>query len=248
MAYHPSRYQLLVTDGSPDATRRDLIKKTGVALVSITLGLSLLQSPKPVLADVQSQRTSQKTVGKLFAMAIDIKKCIACDACTVSCKAENSVPMGVFRTWVEKHEAGSYPNLKLIFAPKLCNQCDNPPCVDVCPVDATFKRADGLVLVDYDKCIGCGYCITACPYGARYFDTRRNVVDKCTFCVQRLEQGLDPACVETCVGGARIFGDLNDPDSALRKIVDSQPVQVLKPQLGTKPQVFYVGLDTTVVK
>jgi len=180
-------------------------------------------------------------------MVMDMRKCIGCDACTVSCKAENNVPLGVFRTWVEKHEGGRFPSIKLAFAPKLCNQCEDPPCVPVCPVDATFKREDGLVLVDYDKCIGCGYCIEACPYGARYFDPIRHVADKCTFCVQRLEQGLAPACVETCVGGARIFGDLNDPDSTVSRIVNTQPVQVLKPDLGTKPQVYYVGLDSMVV-
>lgn len=238
----------MAVESRPDTTRRNFIKGAGIAAVSVAIGLPLMETPKPVRADVQSQRFSQKTVGKHFAMVVDVQKCIACDACTVSCKAENNVPMGAFRTWVEKHEAGSYPNVKLIFAPKLCNQCDNPPCVDVCPVDATFKRADGLVLVDYEKCIGCGYCITACPYGVRYFDHRRNVADKCTFCVQRIEQGLEPACVETCVGGARIFGDLNDKQSQVRKIIDTEPVQVLKPHLGTKPQVYYVGLDTTVVQ
>ncbi len=236
------------SQSSPDATRRKFIKTAGIAAVAVTLGLPMAQAPTTVRENVQSQRISQKTVGKHFGMVVDIRKCIACDACTVACKAENNVPMGGFRTWVEKHEAGSYPNVKVIFAPKICNQCDNPPCVDVCPVDATFKRADGLVLVDYDKCIGCGYCITACPYGARYFDPRRRVVDKCTFCVQRIEQGLEPACVETCVGGARVFGDLNDSLSQVRKIIDTEPVQTLKPYLGTKPQVYYVGLDTTVVQ
>ena len=206
----------------------------------------MLLLPKSVEAARESGRSSTITKGKHFAMVIDMEKCIGCDACTVSCKAENVVPMGVFRTWVEKHERGNFPNIRLSFAPKLCNQCDDPPCVPVCPVDATFKREDGLVLIDYDKCIGCGYCIQACPYGARYVDHERHVADKCTFCVQRIEQGLAPACVDTCVGGARVFGDINDPQSELRKIIDTQPVQVLRPALGTNPQVYYVGLDTGV--
>lgn len=204
-------------------------------------------SARPVRADATPNRVPQKTLGKHFAMVIDMQKCIGCDACTVSCKAENNVPLGVYRTWVEKHERGIFPNIKLSFAPKLCNHCDDPPCVPVCPVGATFKRSDGLVLVDYEKCIGCSYCVEACPYAARYMDPVTHVVDKCTFCVQRIEQGLTPACVETCVGGARIFGDINNPDDPVSKIINTNAVQVLKPSLGTKPMVYYVGLDEGVV-
>lgn len=228
-------------------SRRRFLRDTGL-VVATTATSSLILLPKPAEAQRESARVSQATRGKHFGMIVDMRKCIGCDACTAACKAENNVPLGVFRTWVEKHEAGSFPNVKILFAPKLCNQCANPPCVPVCPVDATFKREDGLVLVDYELCIGCGYCVQACPYGARYMDPVRNVVDKCTFCVQRVEQGLEPACVITCVGGARIFGDLNDPNGQARKILDTEPVQVLKPDLGTRPQVFYIGMDSTVVK
>ncbi|HEY4699052.1 MAG TPA: 4Fe-4S dicluster domain-containing protein, partial [Nitrososphaerales archaeon] len=121
-------------------------------------------------------------------------------------------------------------------------------CVPVCPVTATFKREDGLTLIDYEVCIGCGYCIQACPYAIRYVDPVRHVADKCTFCVQRVEQGLKPACVETCVGGARIFGDINDPNSEVSRIINTEPIQVLKPDLGTKPHNFYVGLDSSIVR
>ncbi len=227
--------------------RREFVKQTSMAVAATALS-SLVLLSKPAAAQIESNRSSPNTEGKRFAMVIDMQRCIGCDACASACKAENNVPIGVFRTWVEKHEAGTFPNIKVVFAPKLCNQCANPPCVSVCPVEATFKRSDGLVLIDYDVCIGCGYCIQACPYGVRYIDPVRHVADKCTFCTQRVEQGLKPACVETCVGGARIFGDLKDADSTVRRLFDTEPLQVLKPDLGTKPHVFYVDLDSTVVR
>ena len=156
---------------------------------------------------------------------------------------------GSFRTIVSNYSvkqndqvgqpAGTY------VLPRLCNHCDEPPCVPVCPVGATFKRADGLVLVDGDRCVGCGYCVLACPYDARFINHQTGKADKCTFCGHRLEAGLLPACVETCVGGARIFGDLNDPKGELRLRMSaaSDQLKVLKPELGTKPNVFYIGLD-----
>ncbi len=136
------------------------------------------------------------------------------------------------------------------FVPKLCNQCDNPPCVQVCPVRATYKTEDGVVLIDQERCIGCGYCIQACPYGARYFlpDVRRtpmgevHVVDKCTWCYHRITQGRDPACVEVCPVSARIFGDLNDSESTVSRTLRERQVSVLKPEMGTKPKVYYLGL------
>ncbi len=140
------------------------------------------------------------------------------------------------------------------FVPKLCNQCQNPPCVQVCPVGATYKTKDGVVLVDQDRCIGCRYCIQACPYGARYLlpDVRTtptgqvHVVDKCTWCYHRINNGRDPACVEVCPVGARSFGDLNDPDSDVSRILKERQVAVLKPDLGTKPKVYYLGLGEGV--
>ncbi len=235
----------LPIDSNSDTNRRNFIRKASLAAVAVCLPLT--QTAGSVRAEAPPKRVPQKTLGKHFAMVIDMEKCIGCDACTISCKAENNVPMGVYRTWVETHERGRFPNIKLSFAPKLCNHCDDPPCVPVCPVDATFKRSDGLVLVDYDKCIGCGYCVEACPYGARYMDPVTHVVDKCTFCVQRIEQGLTPACVETCVGGPRIFGDINNSDDPVSMIINTNAVQVLKTALGTRPRVYYVGLDEGVV-
>lgn len=186
--------------------------------------------------------------GHHWGMLVDVRRCIGCQACTVACIQENAVPEGSFRTVVSTYSveltdaaqpAGTY------VLPRLCNHCDNPPCVPVCPVSATFKRKDGVVLVDADRCVGCGYCVQACPYDARFINHDTGKADKCTFCAHRLEAGLMPACVETCVGGARIFGDLNDPAGELRRRLDAAGTQlkVLKPEQGTAPQVFYIGLE-----
>jgi len=145
--------------------------------------------------------------------------------------------------------------VKSFFVPKLCNQCERPPCVQVCPVGATYKTLDGVVLVNQKRCIGCRYCIQACPYGARYLvpdaevtpTGQKHVADKCTWCYHRITRGLLPACVEACPVGARTFGDLRDPDSAVRRILDEHRIDVLKPDLGTRPRVKYIGLDEAVV-
>jgi len=141
---------------------------------------------------------------------------------------------------------GSGEIKKSFFVPKLCNQCDKPPCVQVCPVGATYKTADGVVLVNRDTCIGCRYCIQACPYGARYLLPKEGVVDKCTWCYHRITKGQVPACVEACPVGARIFGDLRDPESEVNRILAEQRIYVLKPEMGTEPQVWYLDLDGAV--
>ena len=183
-----------------------------------------------------------------WAMLVDVRKCIGCQACTVASIQENAVPEGSFRTVVSTYSvkladaeqpAGTY------MLPRLCNHCDEPPCIPVCPVGATFKREDGIVAVDGERCVGCAYCVQACPYDARFINHASNKADKCTFCAHRVDAGLLPACVETCVGGARIFGDLNDPQGELRRRLDAAKaeVKVLKPEQGTEPRVFYIGLD-----
>lgn len=183
-----------------------------------------------------------------WAMLVDVAKCIGCQACTMSCIQENAVPEGSFRTVVSTYsvalaEAEQPAGTHML--PRLCNHCDEPPCIPVCPVGATFKRADGIVVVDGDRCVGCAYCVQACPYDARFINHETNTADKCTFCAHRVDAGLLPACVETCVGGARLFGDLDDPAGALRRRLDAagDAVKVLKPEQGTEPRVFYVGLD-----
>jgi Fe-S-cluster-containing dehydrogenase component len=136
--------------------------------------------------------------------------------------------------------------LRSFFVPKLCNQCENPPCVQVCPVGATFVTEDGVVLVDKDRCIGCRYCIQACPYGARYLHPVTHTADKCTFCYHRVVRGLLPACVEVCPTQARIFGDLKSPASPLVRLRRMSKIHVLKPYLNTRPKVFYTDLDGEV--
>ena len=135
---------------------------------------------------------------------------------------------------------------KAFFVPKLCNQCTHPACVQVCPVGATYRTKDGVVLIDHEYCIGCRYCVQACPYGARYFDEERGVSDKCTWCYHRITKGLQPACVEVCPVGARIFGDTNDKQSPISLFIRNNRVQVLKPESGNAPNVFYVGIDKEV--
>ncbi len=178
-----------------------------------------------------------------WGMVIDLRLCIGCQACSVACNMENQVPLGYFRTLVSNYEITSHNRPRRYTLPRLCNHCDKPACVTACPTMATTKRPDGTVVVDNSVCIGCGYCVQACPYDARFINEETHTADKCTFCLHRLQAGLLPACVETCVTGARVFGDLNDPESSVAKLIASQPVQVLKKSAGTVPQVYYIGLD-----
>jgi Fe-S-cluster-containing dehydrogenase component len=191
---------------------------------------------------------------KRWAMVIDVRRCIGCQACTVACKAQSDVPLGVWRTWVKTIEKGKYPHVKRIFIPRLCNHCDYPVCVRTCPVQATYKHPDGFVLQRYNRCIGCKNCMIACPYNSRhllpqvrtYDNEPHGVADKCDFCVARVTRGLVPACVNTCVGGARIFGDLNDPESEVNQLLEKNGFRVLKEEAGTRPQVYYIGLDSDI--
>jgi len=175
---------------------------------------------------------------KRYAMVIDTFKCFDCKACMVACKVENNVPEGSWRNWV-KHTGGLYGR-RTQFQPGQCMQCDEPSCVEACPVGATYKQDNGLVVIDAAKCIGCGYCVTSCPYGARYRHPGNHLADKCDFCQHRLERGEEPACVETCPTKARVFGDLNDPLSKVSELVKNEKlVQVINPLINTKPLVYY---------
>ncbi len=178
-----------------------------------------------------------------FAMVIDEERCIHCAACVVACKAENAVPDRHSRNRVSEQEYGAYPDVRVAIAPSQCMQCDDAPCVRVCPTGASYRSENGVVLVNSDDCIGCRYCIEACPYDARYFDEESGTVDKCTFCTQRVAAGLEPACVATCPTRTRVFGNLADPASAVARLVAANRVQVRLPGAGTSPKVFYLRGD-----
>lgn len=184
---------------------------------------------------------------KKWGMVIDLRKCIGCHSCSVACKTENEVPPAVFRSWVKLMDKGVYPNARSLSLPVLCNNCENAVCVKVCPVKASYKRDDGIVMVDPHKCVGCKYCMAACPYQVRHLNPIRRYVQKCSFCYQRVDAGLMPACVETCPARARVFGDLNDPTSEIVKLLVENPTSVLKPESGTKPNVFYIALDKDII-
>lgn len=193
---------------------------------------------------VPSAQLLAKTPGKRYAMVFDVRKCTGCLSCTVNCSIENNVPEGRARTAVNQWTVVTKNGAAAIGMPNQCNHCDNPPCVQVCPAKATYKREeDGIVVIDYDKCIHCQACVAACPYGARKKDPEfKNPPEKCNFCIHRLKEGLLPACVESCIGGARVFGDLNDPESEVYKLVKENKVYALLAEAGTKPNIFYIGL------
>lgn len=161
-----------------------------------------------------------------YGMVLDLRKCIGCDSCVVACKMENQVVRGKWRTYVSEKDLGEYPQVTRFKLPTLCNHCENPPCVEVCPVGATFTNEDGVVLIN-TRCIGCGYCITACPYDERFKDAEKNTADKCTYCYHRVAAGMMPACVSSCISHCRIFGDLSQTDSYISKyIIENKAVNV----------------------
>ncbi len=208
-----------------------------------------------------------------WMMVIDTRKCIGCHACTIACVVENKLPPGVVYRPVVTEEFGTYPNVAMRFTPRPCMQCEVPPCTPVCPVKATWKRPDGIVAIDYDKCIGCGYCVTACPYNARTRDLGENYTDgtpaiqpyekqpnfeygkhwdrkghrspvgnarKCQFCLHRLEHGMLPQCVTSCIGRATFFGDANNEKSLVNELAAKPNATRLLEERGTKPQVVYL--------
>ena len=262
---------------SPQFSRRQFIGGAGAAAV----GTAALVTPGI------SQAAAEPKVPR-WVMVMDRRRCIGCRACTVACKSENNVSLGRFRAVIQEKVTGTFPNTKKVFLPLMCNHCEGnekdgvPPCVKVCPEfpgkrvkfktadgktiryrhGATYRRPDGLILIDKDLCIGCGKCIDACPYGVRSFDPfvkagadpKEQAADKCDMCVHRLDNGLEPSCVNTCQGRARIFGDLNDPESEVSKLVkkhnladgdhnNARDEKVLLAQKGTRPHVFYIDPD-----
>ncbi len=209
-----------------------------------------------------------------WGMVIDLRKCVGCQTCTIACKVENAVPPDIFWRRVVDTELGEYPNVQRLFLPMACMHCSDPPCLEVCPTTATYRREDGIVDINYDLCIGCGYCIVACPYLARtliekntpyfgdagfippeevlYDDDRTGVCTKCTFCLPRVDEGLQnglqpgvdpeatPACVISCIANAMAFGDLDDPNSPVARLIDENYTVRLLEGMGLDPSVYYI--------
>jgi Fe-S-cluster-containing dehydrogenase component/formate-dependent nitrite reductase membrane component NrfD len=178
-----------------------------------------------------------------FGFVIDNRKCIGCHACSTACKSENSVPLGVNRTWVKYTEKGAFPDTRRYFQVTRCNHCANPPCVHICPTRAMFQRGDGIVEFDPAICIGCKACMQACPYDAIYIDPASGTAAKCHYCAHRTDLGLEPACVVVCPEHAILAGDLDDTASEIARAVATQPVRVRKPEQGTKPKLFYIEAE-----
>jgi len=257
------------SDQKPE-TRRTVLKRITKGVLWLFVPLKLDKSSSKDKARLVEKLGGHNPAEHLWGMGVQIERCIGCGRCVWACKTENHVPEEpfFFRTWVERYivysdnevsvdspeggirgfekKATEKQILRSFFVPKLCNQCENPPCVQVCPVGATFRTDDGVVLVDEEYCIGCRYCIQACPYGARYLHPEKHVADKCTFCYHRVVKGLAPACVEVCPTQARIFGDLKGRASPLVRFMRMNKVDVLKPYLNTEPKVYYANLDMVV--
>jgi len=248
--------------------RRDFLKLGLAGLAVAAAGPTVIASTSKKAAKSGSDEESPHS----WAMVIDQGKCVGCGHCTLACKAQNDVPPNIdWNRLVETGEVGG----KETFIPVPCMHCADAPCTHICPVRATYQRADGIVMMDYDRCIGCRYCEIACPYGSRSFNWEtfdgdnpavptwgqpgvprrpRGVVEKCTFCFQRIDRGLEmgltpgvdqaatPACVVACPMGARIFGDLNDPDSPVSQALENHGSFRLKEGLGTEPRVYYLPM------
>lgn len=184
---------------------------------------------------------------KSYGFVIDNRKCIGCHACSTACKAENEVPLGVYRTWVKYVETGAYPDTRRHFQVTRCNHCANPPCARICPTEAMYQRSDGIVEFDSSVCIGCKACMQACPYDAIYIDPDSGTAAKCHYCAHRTDIGLEPACVVVCPEHAIISGDINDPESEISNLLAQQNVTVRKPEQGTAPKLFYIEGNDVVM-
>lgn len=213
-----------------------------------------------------------------LGMVIDLSRCIGCWSCAVGCKLENDEPIGIWWNRILTTggkeidtPSGNYPDVRMTYLPINCQHCNNAPCVRVCPVAALRKRDDGIVFLDWDRCIGCRYCLIACPYGIPAFNwhppvqapdqsqvrigapevpvRKLGVAEKCTFCFHRVDKGLfTPKCNEVCPVGARFFGDLEDPNSEVSQLIQSKPTIRLREDIGTEPSVYYIAPRNPVIK
>jgi molybdopterin-containing oxidoreductase family iron-sulfur binding subunit len=290
----PSERQQTLQEQRREFLTKALAAAGGAAAVlggpSVVASVIAREQSPDLLADNQAERmladlrhAMRKPVEqRRWSMAIDLDKCIGCRACTVSCAAENNLPPGVVYRPVIEEEIGTYPNVRIRSTPRPCMHCDEPPCVPVCPADATHKRPDGIVDIHYDKCIGCARCIEACPYEARCADDgdffgeetpevtgyerrpnfeygerwKRTPGDydtppigkarKCHYCLHRIENGMLPACVTTCLGGAMYFGDANDKSSLVHEVIRSRRATRLHAEYGTKPTTVYLMTEVPI--
>jgi Fe-S-cluster-containing dehydrogenase component/formate-dependent nitrite reductase membrane component NrfD len=183
-----------------------------------------------------------------YGFVIDLRQCIGCHACTIACKSEHQIPVGTHRCWVKSVEKGTFPDTRRFFFPVLCNQCEEAPCVRICPTRALYRRRDGIVDLLGDSCIGCRACMQACPYDQLFIDPNTRTAEKCNFCANRVENSLLPSCVSVCPTECRIFGDLDDPSSQVSRIVQRDAFMVRKPEKGTGPKVFYLGAEESVIR
>lgn len=251
-----------------ESSRREILKSIlkGTAAVSVALLYPLPGFSSQWDKEKDGQGEKKETN---YVYIVDISRCIGCGRCVEACCVENKVPADFFRTWVERYlitignnvytdspggGRNGFQERKLpeeinkgFFVPKLCNHCDHTPCIQVCPVAASYKSPENFVLVDKKRCIGCGYCVQACPYGSRYLSPVDHVADKCTWCYHRIKKGLRNACVQACPRKARIFGDLNDSSSEVSQVMKRENLMVLKPNLLTHPRTLYNHLSAEVV-
>lgn len=206
--------------------KRDFLKLAGTTIAAIKL------LPKSGFTATKSQK---------FGFYIDVEKCYGCMSCVIACAEENHVPLNSFRTKVKRVTESKKDKGKVTFVPVQCNHCENPTCVKPCPVGATYKGPDGLVVIDNDVCIGCGKCVKACPYNARFLDPIKGIANKCSFCDHRIYSGKLPACVESCPTSAKIFGDLNAINEISTNIKNNK-TSVRFPEFKTKPKIYYRNL------
>lgn len=245
----------------------------GSLLLVFSAGADIFKVPGNIPGQIPGIKDREYEITKeKFAFIVDITRCIGCGSCCVADKNEYNVADGHYRTWVERYlkdfddnvyvdspngglEGYQNPRKDIdvkvrdtFFVPKLCNMCKEPPCVQVCPIGATFKSPDGFVLVDHKRCVGCAYCIQACPYSVRFLNPVSKTAEKCSWCYHRVRKGLLPACVNVCPTGARKFGNLNDENSEVSKILKGPGViTVLKREMGTFPGLYYMGARREVI-
>ncbi len=251
-----------------DSRRQFLQKAKTITIGAISLTcfpMVLAGEAEKESPDKTTQATSDTESPPLFGFLVNVEKCIGTGKCLAACRVENNVPNGQYRTWAERYihfkngtvqvdlvpESG-YSNSDVsairantversFFVSKLCNHCEHAPCNQVCPTHASLTSPEGIELVDPELCIGCGYCVQACPYGVRFINHDTGNADKCTWCYHRIMRGERPACVEACPVDARAFGRLDDPQSKISKRLAEIPTHVLKEHLGTHPKLYYIG-------